>query len=147
MSHTETSPDLGGLPQRVLDGQKLYSGIDFQHPYTADPDRVETTDLNQAQVISSEQRNRPDRHTVMLDLDVPATLIPSSTPGHSHLYVEVTVPWAKYQQLLEVLADCGIIEPGYMAVSYKRGATHLRLPWVHKPATQDPGVSYPGPPF
>lgn len=29
------------------------------------------------------------KHTILLDLDVPAKLVPSTTEGHSHLYIDI----------------------------------------------------------
>ena len=75
----------------------------------------------------------PEReHALLLDLDVPAYLVPSSTPGHSHLYVDVRIPESKYMKLLEALGNAGVIEDGYVVASQARGGTALRLPWVKK---------------
>ncbi|MCU6480516.1 hypothetical protein [Arthrobacter sp. A2-55] len=78
----------------------------------------------------------PDRrlHRPMLDIDFPAALIPSSTPGHFHLYLDKPMPWEKYRDLLTALGKAGILEPGYVNVSRERKYTALRLPWVKKPA-------------
>lgn len=67
-------------------------------------------------------------HRPVLDLDMNAALIPSATPGHFHLYIDKLIPWSKYEQLLIALADCGIIEPGYMQASLDRGYSSARLP-------------------
>lgn len=72
-------------------------------------------------------------HAVLLDLDVPAYLVPSSTPGNSHLYIDVRVPEDRYFRLLDALTECGVIQPGYANSSKHRGGTALRLPWVKKP--------------
>lgn len=74
-------------------------------------------------------------HAVLLDLDVPAWLVPSSTPGNSHLYIDVKVPEVRYFALLDALADCGVIQRGYANSSKARGGTALRLPWVKKHVT------------
>lgn len=71
-------------------------------------------------------------HAPALDLDVPARLIPSSTPGHSHLYVDVRCEWAAYVNLLHALERCGIIETGYLDASLARGMSMLRKPGVRK---------------
>lgn len=91
-----------------------------------------------ANVVSSE-RIDSDRHAVLLDLDLPAYLVPSSTPGHSHLYIDVDVPQDDYFDLLDVLARCGVVEPGYAASSKAKGGTYLRLPWVKRLNPVDPG--------
>lgn len=75
-------------------------------------------------------------HTIMLDLDVPAKLVPSSTPGHSHLYIDVTLPWWRYRRLLDALVEANVLEPGYVRASKVRGFTALRLPWIRKDARE-----------
>jgi len=101
----------------------------------------ETTSLNDAEIIASEPRatsfdkafGLTPKHMVMFDCDVPVMVIPSSTPGHSHIYFPNNYV-AKDQlfNLLDAMADCGIVEPGYAAASKARGFTSLRLPWVRK---------------
>lgn len=75
-----------------------------------------------------------DLHTVMVDLDLPAILVPSGTPGNSHLYIDRVVTWEQFCGLLDALEDCGIVQPGYVAASKARGYTALRLPWKPKRA-------------
>jgi len=74
------------------------------------------------------------KHVVALDLDIPAYLVPSSTEGHSHLYIDVPggVEHEDYMELVALLGRIGVVEDGYAAVSLKRGFTDLRLPWVAK---------------
>lgn len=72
-------------------------------------------------------------HTIMIDVDVPARLLASTTLGHFHLYVDIDpVPWEKYERWLIASADIGLIEPGYLRASQERKATFLRVPWVKK---------------
>lgn len=125
-----------------------------------DEDREIVSDLNEAHVVASILEPQPDyvhfedldfdallrgeepkrrqhegtRHMLLLDLDVPAYLVESSTQGHSHLYVDVPygIPEDVYWRLIDVLAEAGVIEPGYANVSKERGYTALRLPWIHK---------------
>lgn len=97
----------------------------------------EEVDLGKANVVSSEIRIDPifgRKHVVAIDLDIPAYTVPSSTEGHSHLYIDVPggIPHEDYMELLDVLAKCKIIERGYAEVSKKRGHSDLRLPWVKK---------------
>lgn len=117
---------------------KLYKNVDFSSDYSGTDERTETTNPDHAQVISSEIRHSMGpftwggQHFVLLDLDVPAHLYPSTTPGHSHLYIEVPITWQQYEPLLNMLADLGVLEPGFVKVSKKRKATMLRLPWIKK---------------
>lgn len=91
-------------------------------------------------------------HTLCLDIDWPAALIPSSSSDHSHLYIDCDpMPWEKYEKVLEALGDAGVIEPGYAAASIRRQHTSLRMPWVHKSVpgdhlNRDPWAA-PEPPF
>ena len=86
---------------------------------------------------SSIREDADDSHALLLDLDVPAWLIPSSTEGHSHLYVDVKIPSRHYWPLLDALADAGVIQRGYANSSKHRGGTALRLPWVKKGEPSD----------
>lgn len=86
--------------------------------------------INDAELVTS--RSDDGYHYPVLDLDIPAMLIKSSTEGHSHLYLNHPVPISKYIRLLDALVDCGIIEPGYRNAAVMRGYTAVRLPWVFK---------------
>ena len=125
---------------------KWGTGSDAPDPGT---DR-ETGNLEEAHVVSSLIKGtigEPDsvaelfgvtapggRHHVVLDIDHPAWLVESTTPGHSHLYVEIPdgVEWKHYEDFLNAAMGIGLIEPGYYEVSRKRGHTDVRLPWISK---------------
>lgn len=85
-----------------------------------------------AQVVSSELDERRGYHTVMIDVDLPARLIESSTEGHYHLYIDRPMRWWRYKRLLKALMRAGVIEEGFYKASLSRKATHLRPPWVEK---------------
>lgn len=77
-------------------------------------------------------------HKPVLDVDLPCALVPSTTPGHFHLYIDKEMPWNDYIQLLDILAWLGIVEPGYVNAAKSRGATFVRAPGVKKvPAEVD----------
>jgi hypothetical protein len=94
------------------------------------PDRVYS--LADADMIASRLADDPDRHTIQLDLDVPAKLVPSSTEGHSHLYIDVNLGTDTYLKLLEALRDAGVVQQGIVSQLKRRGFTSLRLPWIKK---------------
>lgn len=112
---------------------RLYKGLDFSG-YNDEGGAEPTADINEAQVISSEIVGSMGHHLVVLDIDVPAKLLPSSTPDHWHLYIEKPITWFQYVNLLRALEDCGIVEPGYVSVSIERQGTRVRLPWIKKEA-------------
>jgi hypothetical protein len=74
----------------------------------------------------------PLTHAPVLDIDVPAFLVPSSTPGHSHLYIDHPMTWDAYKALLKALSDAGIIEEGFYEASKGRGSTMVRRPGILK---------------
>lgn len=119
--------------------------------YEPGTDREKESNLSEANVISSALLNAHTvinfdptkalaaqelvpRHAVLIDIDYPAHLVESSTPGHYHLYLDVPggVKHEDYMELLAMLAKCKIIEQGYADVSIARGHSDLRLPWVSK---------------
>lgn len=108
------------------------------------PEARNLCELDEANLVSSriDDGEHAGKHTVAIDLDVPAVLIPSSTPGHSHLYIDVPMTWEQYNGVLEALAGAGILETGYVAACKRRKHTSLRLPWIRKappaPPTQTP---------
>lgn len=71
-------------------------------------------------------------HYPCIDIDIPVRLVPSSTPGHSHLYVDEPITWATYKNLLVALAEAGIVEEGYLNASVNQGGTTVRMPHVKK---------------
>jgi hypothetical protein len=106
---------------------------DSQDKSWNEPERKPATHAN-ATLVSS-RLNLPgiDVHMPVLDLDVEAHLVPSSTPGHTHLYINQTVTWEKYEALLHALADCGILQRNYVRHSIgRRHATFARYPGVTK---------------
>jgi hypothetical protein len=94
----------------------------------------ETGSLDEADIVSSVNSANELYHSVVLDIDRNAMLIPSSTPGHYHLYIPASIRYENYFELLRVLANCGIIEDGYAQASIMRGFSAVRLPWVRKGA-------------
>lgn len=134
IARSEVGAGLMGLLRR-LESWK----IDWQRvgdPYEAGDIRERASvDEGYANAASSWLKGSENmRHIVALDLDIPAYLVPSSTEGHGHLYIDVPggVKHEDYMELVALLGRIGVIEDGYAAVSLKRGFTDLRLPWVAK---------------
>ena len=84
-------------------------------------------------LLQGEHLNNPEAlHAPALDIDLPCQLIPSSTEGHFHLYIDKAMPWRQYRKLLDVLAECGIIEKGYRDAAISERRTILRKEGVYK---------------
>jgi len=116
---------------------QLFCRVDLDGEYgEGDNERVITSSVDGATLVTSyvdapgEQLHRP-----IVDLDLPAALVPSSTPGHFHLYIDKPMSWAKYAALLEAFEAAGLIETGYLFASLERGHTAVRLPWIKKEIT------------
>lgn len=123
------------LQQLKLHRNVKWEAADYEE---GDDGREEAPALEDAEAASSLRHvttfdGEEDRyHAVLLDLDVPAWLIPSSTPGHSHLYVDLHCHQDDYFEFLEAAVKVGLVEEGYVGACESRGATSLRLPWVRK---------------
>jgi hypothetical protein len=114
--------------------------VDFEDGnYDADAEPVD--DLEEANLVTSEVV--PDggelpwlttrfRHRPVIDIDHKVWVVPSTTPGHNHLYIDVEMSEAKLMRLLDVMAEVGIVEPGYAAASRAKGFASVRLPWIRK---------------
>lgn len=92
--------------------------------------------IEEADVVSSELGN--GLHAPCIDVDVPMRIVPSTTPGHGHLYIDVAMDWEQYIAILEALAAAGVVERGYVMASEFRKGTHVRLPWVKKAPEEVP---------
>ncbi len=68
-----------------------------------------------------------------LEVNQHIRVMPSSTDGHSHVYVDVELPWDAYVVLLEDLEERQVIESGYFRASVSRQQTFVRKPGVRKP--------------
>lgn len=103
------------------------------HPETdyKDDNRRPAQGWDDANLVFS---GRPDGlHAPAIDLDIAAFMVPSSTLGHSHLYINNPVSWWRYRRLLRELFMCGIINEGFYKASIERKGTFLRRPGYLKP--------------
>jgi hypothetical protein len=104
------------------------SDLKVRTDYVSDAIEAEESGAN---LVSSElqildQFGGGARHAVAIDIDRPCLLIQSRTPGHYHLYIDTSIPWSKYLNLLEAMAQCQIIEHGYLSAAKTAKATFLR---------------------
>lgn len=106
---------------------------DALNSYTQHDER-RVADIDEANIVTSEIAEFAGMHIhrPVLDIDFMAKLIPSSTPGHFHLYLDRPLGWEPYKKLLLALAEAGIIEGGYATASIERGYSAVRLPWITK---------------
>lgn len=81
-------------------------------------------------LISS--RTTDGRHMPILDLDFPHHFEPSTTPGHTHFYIDTPLSKTKWAVLMLVLGWCGIVEAPFVAWSLRRGGNFVRIPGTSK---------------
>lgn len=117
--------------------QTLLNGAGENDPSYPVDDVVVIHDIAHAEGITSwdakaSKLGEPPMHRPVLDIDFEAALIPSSTPGHYHLYLDKLMTINDYEDLIDVLGRVGIIEPGYADATIQRGYSSARLPWVKK---------------
>lgn len=131
------------LPEFVFDSYFSMANTN-DYDVQAHKDMYPAVELGDCHTVTSLQLSIPDApepqggfHKPVLDIDFPAALLPSSTEGHYHLYLDKEVIWDDYVDLLKALAKCGIIEQGYANASIERGHTAVRLPWVMKPLPKE----------
>lgn len=120
--------------KRVL--KKFRPGVPDDY---ADPNRnlEDSTSYKDADLITSKVESSA-LHAPVIDIDYPIMVIPSSTPGHYHLYIEKAILWEDYAYLLMVLAKIGLIEEGFAQASIFREYSAVRLPWVKKDVVPQP---------
>lgn len=105
-----------------------YQQLMWVRPTEADP-----TDAN---LISSECDD--GGHMPLIDIDdIPVRVVPSSTPGCSHLYIDKKMGWRQYEKLLEALTDAGVVEREYFQMCKDLRASFVRTPESAKPVSED----------
>jgi hypothetical protein len=78
----------------------------------------------------------------ILDIDYPAWLIPSTRPGHFHLYIDRAIPKDKYLAMVTAMAEAGLVEEGYAGAAERRGYTGVRLPWIKKEPVEPKPITH-----
>lgn len=117
----------GTLP-RVLRRDEFLPSDNY---YTFVPSGEAVREPKDADVITSEIIGS-SLHAPVIDLDLPVALVPSSTLGHYHLYIDKPMTYRQMMKLLKVMRDVGIVEDGYYRATKKRGRASVRLPWIKK---------------
>lgn len=130
------SPE-GRLYREFVNGEFHWAQLAFSKGGSKEPDNnhdvvdPDVQRLADANAIGS--LGKWGMHCPVLDFDVPALLVPSSTVGNSHLYIRKPMPWHHYTMLLQTLSYVGILEEGYVGAALERhNETYVRTPWTRK---------------
>lgn len=82
-------------------------------------------------------------HYPVLNIDCPVTVVPSTIPGHSHVLIDHPVSRNQYFEMLQSLANVGIVNGNWLHEAQQLGASWVRLPWVHHGDRVDPNAFLP----
>lgn len=102
-------------------------------PKSLSEDPGDWCDPESATLITSKLDPAGNYHAPALDLDkMNCMVLPSSTPGNFHLYIDHILTKDQYFRLLDLLGEIGILEDGFVNASKERGYSSLRKPGVKK---------------
>lgn len=124
-------PDLEDVPAWVLGNNRTrLQSVQFQRDINVLNHRLQEHDLG---TVDWRGTYRSDALVLIWTLRADrTTLVPTSTPGHSHLYLDAKIPFLPYARLLVALARVGIVEPGFARAAIHREHSAGRLPWIKK---------------
>ena len=131
-SYERTPPDHDKFGRRyalIIKKGEEKQNYDSVHEFRA---HEHEADLITSLCVDFDPETKENLHAPVIDFDIPVRYVPSTTPGHGHLYIDVSVSWLKYINLLRALAVCGFIEEGYYQAAVRRGYTAVRKPGVRK---------------
>lgn len=98
--------------------------------YDLHDDRHRVEKRSNANLVSSVTRE--GMQVPIIDLDYPHAYIPSASPGHGHLYLNVPISRWRWWVLMIGLRVGGVIEKGFFVWSLRRGGNFTRLPGAVK---------------
>lgn len=97
--------------------------------YCSCPEDLTTVTEGEADLICSDvEHSEGLAHRPVIDLDFPCQLVPSATPGHFHLYIDKTISWSQFEQVLFAMTRAGLVQKGYLDATRRRGYAAVRHP-------------------
>lgn len=86
--------------------------------------------MDKANLVSSETEH--GSHLPVIDCDYPIQAVPSSTPGHYHLYIDKKLSWQQYEALLNGLFLAGLIQEAWYRNALEHKRSYVRMPHIQK---------------
>lgn len=127
------------LPMWVYKFNKWYKvpaeslGVDSSDVNRTPHELGEPVNPLEANLISSKVNSPFNNHKPLLDIDFAVVNIPSSTPGHSHLYFDILLDEDDMEKLVNVLVEVGILNKGIKTAQWDvHKELTVRPPWVKK---------------
>jgi len=126
-------------------GRYFWDGVEFPQYTDGSPadsrgEIHEARNLSVAKLLTSKVAD--ETHILALDIDMPVALVPSTTEGHYHLYIDHEMSTETYLDLVDALAKAGIVEDGYAHMARIRKMTRVRTPWTSKLFGRDMNPKY-----
>lgn len=85
----------------------------------------------EANLISSAVVGR-ETHCPVIDIDHRVYILPSTTPGNSHLYIDKDISWDGYKKILDAFLEVGLIQKAWYDDAIACKMSFVRPPWVSK---------------
>lgn len=123
-----------GMTWSPSDAGRRYWRAEKLNDLTDRREELAPSDASDANLVGSARLD--GLHAPVLDVDKPVRLVPSTTTGHHHLYIDVPMSWRSYRRLLRALYLGGVVDRSVYWRSLDRRATYVRPPWVVKTAEE-----------
>lgn len=122
-------------PELPVRPEDPFGRLHWKSPSTLDgslaPDGRFPCPAPEANLLGS--RTAEGMHLVTLDIDFPARLLPSSTPGHFHLLLDKPMTWRQYRRFLRAAYLGGLIGWNTYWRSLDNAASFVRANGIVKP--------------
>jgi hypothetical protein len=102
---------------------------DSQETKHPDPEFLDA-DHDNATLVTS--MTKTGWHMPVIDIDLPCMLVPSSRPGHFHLYINRKMSFDEMMAILRAMNDAGVVQDGIINHVQRRGYASVRYPGVTK---------------
>lgn len=120
-------------PRETIGIRRRYYKVEQLNGSDHEPDVDDRTECSREEANVVGSLCQDGMHRPVIDVDHDCQLVPSSTPGHFHLYLDVPMTWEKYEKLLGALVDAGVVSHFYAKAASVRQQSFVRVPWVKKP--------------
>lgn len=117
------------IGDRIMQRTKIAIKNDSEAKEWEDPEYF-PAGHDDATLVTSELPN--GNHMPVIDLDLTTMLIPSTRPGHYHLYVNREMSWGQFLNMLQAMTDAGVVQDGFNRHTRRRGHATVRYPGVTK---------------
>jgi hypothetical protein len=86
----------------------------------------------------------PSSGGMSLELGVPVQILPSSTPGHHHVYIDAEMKWRPYRALCKAMVRVGLLESAFVDLMISHSMSMLLRPGLTKLQLYSKGGALPG---